>query len=327
MFLTKVSMQLNSLDRIERVPSDPRLTITSAVGDGFPPRCRNLQADVRKIQAALNRFTPLQGGPLEKLVVDGIAGKLTKGAIHRFQRKFSVKVNGKEVDDGIVDIEGPTIEILRAGPGALIQDAPAFFLAQIPLVIGIVTTAQAALSLAQAQLDLPNPLGGGGSALEKHFHTKTDAEKRSTIALAQKVFTRMQAAIGHLPTGRVLAVDEPPQAEKGGFFWAFMGGFNLPFDSATGRVAQWEGFDVDRIYITPKARTLTPEQFRYSIIHEMAHFISDVDGMPPIDDFAYFHRQRAQYDALSNFKSVRNADCYSRFAFTAIGRGDLPILT
>ena len=75
MLLKKVSMQPDFLDRIEPVSADEALTITSAVGDGFPPLCRNLAPDVQKIQAALNRFSPLEGGPIEKLVVDGICGK------------------------------------------------------------------------------------------------------------------------------------------------------------------------------------------------------------------------------------------------------------
>ncbi len=326
MSLKKVSMQPDFLDRIERVPPDGPLTITSAVGDGFPPRCRNLSADVKKIQTALNRFSPLEGGPIEKLVPDGIAGRLTKGAIHRFQRKFDIKVRNTDVDDGIVDVDGPTIQRLRAGPEVLIPDAPGFFISEIPKVIGIVTAAQAALSLALARLNLPNPLGGGASGLEKHFHARANAEKRSTIQLAQKVYTRIQAAIGHIPAGRVVVLDEPPKTEVRSFMFSFMGGFNLPFDPKTKRVPQWEGLDVDRIYITPKARAMTSEQFHYAMIHELAHFVSDADGMPPIDDFAYFHRQRAKYDALNNFVSVRNADCYSRFAFEAIGRGDLQIM-
>lgn len=326
MILNKVSLQPDFLDRIEQVPPDGPLTITSAVGDGFPPRCRNLPADVRKIQAALNRFSPLEGGPIKKLEVDGIAGPLTKGAIHHFQRKFDIKVHGVAVDDGIVDVEGPTIDRLRAGPGVLIRNPPVMFMAEIPRVIGILTAARAALSLALARIDLPNPLGGGAPGLEKHFHARTNAEKRSTIQLAQNVYTSILAAIGHIPVGRVLALDEPPKTEVRSFMFTFTGGFNLPFDPRTRRVPQWEGVDVDRIYITPKARTMTAEQFRYCMIHELAHFVSDGDGMPPIIDHAYFHRQRAKYDALSNFLSVRNADCYSRFAFAAIGRGDLQIL-
>jgi hypothetical protein len=325
MVLKKVSMQPDFLDRIEPVPPDGPLTITSPVGDGVPPRCRNLSADVKKIQAALNRFSPLEGGPAEKLDVDGIAGKLTKAAIHRFQKKFDIEFRGKDVHDGIVDVDGPTIHRLREGPESLIPDAPGFFLAEIPRVIGIVTAAQAALSLAQARLDLPRPLGPIPAGLEKHFHARTKAEKRSTIQIAQKVYTSSQAAIGHIPQGRVLAVDEPPKTEVRSFMFSFIGGFNLPFDPKTKRVPQFQGLDVDRIYITPKARAMTSELFCYAMIHELAHFVSDGFGVPPIDDVVYFHKERAKYDALNNFLSVRNADCYSRFAFEAIGRGDLPI--
>jgi hypothetical protein len=42
-------------------------------------------------------------------------------------------------------------------------------------------------------------------------------------------------------------------------------------------------------------------------------------------DFAYFHTQRKRYDALDNLLCIRNADCYSRFAFEVIGRGDLKL--
>lgn len=325
MILKKVSMLPDFLDRIERVQSDGILTIKGAVGDGFPPRCPNRAEDVKKIQAALNRFSPLEGGPAEKLVVDGIAGRRTKAAIHHFQAKFDIKFNSKEVHDGIVDVDGPTIARLRAGPDVLIADPSNFFLSQIPQVIGIITAAQAALSLARAQLDLPNPLSRGVSGLEKHFHAKTDTEKRRTIQFAQTVYQSMQTAIGHIPTGRVLAADEPPKTEVRSFMFSFTGGFDLPFDPVTKRVPQWEGLDVDRIYITPKARLLNSEQFRYAMIHELAHFVSDTKHIPAIDDFAYFHRQRAKYDALNNFTSTRNADCYSRFAFEAIGQGDLQL--
>ena len=81
MFLKKVSMQPDFLDHIEHVPPDGVLTITSPVGDGFPPRCRNLSADVRKIKAALNRFSPL--GVFEtRHLLNGLVGivGLTLGA-------------------------------------------------------------------------------------------------------------------------------------------------------------------------------------------------------------------------------------------------------
>jgi hypothetical protein len=35
------------------------LVIGAAIGNANPPRCRNFPDDVRQIQAALHRFTPL----------------------------------------------------------------------------------------------------------------------------------------------------------------------------------------------------------------------------------------------------------------------------
>ena len=324
--MMRLSLQSNFVDREEEVPPDKPLAIVSAVGAGFPPRCLNRPDDVRKIQTALNRFSPGEGGPVEKLVADGIAGKLTKAAIRRFQTEA---VSGIKGADGIVDIDGPTIRRLRAGPAAgVISNAPAVFLAELPGLIRTVTAAQAALSLASARLDLPEPLGSVPSALEKHFHTKTASQKRSTIPIVQRVYSRIQAAIGHLPVGRVLAVDAPPGAPgivAADLMVTFAGGFNLPFDPVTKRVRQWEGLDTDRIYITPKGRRMTLEQFRYCMLHELAHFVSG-DGLPLMDhDFAYFHINRKKYDALDNLLCIRNADCYSRFAFEVIGRGDLKL--
>jgi peptidoglycan hydrolase-like protein with peptidoglycan-binding domain len=321
--MLKLSLQSNFVDREEEVPPDKPLAIVSAVGAGFPPRCLNRPDDVRKIQSALNRFSPGEGGPVEKLVADGIAGKLTKAAIRRFQAEA---VSGIKGADGIVDIDGPTIRRLRAGSAAaIISNAPSVFLAELPGLIRIVTAAQAALSLASARLDLPEPLGSVPSALEKHFHAKTTSQKRSTIPIVQRVYSRIQAAIGHLPVGRLFALNAPPGVETVSFMFTWAGGFNLPFDPVTKRVPQWEGLDMDRIYITPKGRSLTLEQFRYSMLHELAHFVSG-DGLPLMNhDFAYFHRERKKYDALDNLLCLRNADCYSRFAFEVIGRGDLPL--
>jgi hypothetical protein len=321
--MMKLSLQSDFVDRAEVVPDDKPLAIASAVGAGFPPRCLNRPDDVQKIQTALNRFSPAEGGPVEKLVTDGIAGKLTKAAIRRFQTEA---VSGLKSADGIIDVDGPTIRRLRAGPAqAVISNAPSVFLAELPGLIRIVTAAQAALSLASARLDLPEPLGSVPSALVKHFHAKTNSQKRSTIPIVQRVYSRIQAAIGHLPVGRLLALDAPPGVEERSFMFTFAGGFNLPINPVTKKVPQWEGLDQDRIYITPRGRRMTLEQFRYCMLHELAHFVSG-DGLPTMDsDPAYFHKDRKRYDALDNLLCIRNADCYSRFAFEVIGRGDLSL--
>ena len=75
-----------------------RLGIVAAVG--LAPRCRNHGADVRKVQAALNRFPAHEGGPNPQLVVDGICGPKTSAAI----RKFQTKQFGASEADGILDV-------------------------------------------------------------------------------------------------------------------------------------------------------------------------------------------------------------------------------
>jgi hypothetical protein len=59
------------------------ISIGKAVGLGAP----NDPDDVRTIQQALNRFPESMGGPKPKLKPDGIVGRLTAGAIEKFQRR------------------------------------------------------------------------------------------------------------------------------------------------------------------------------------------------------------------------------------------------
>ena len=72
------------------------LGLTAAVGPAG--RCRNVQSDVRKVQAALNRFPAAEGGPDPKLEVDGIVGPKTSAAILAFQRKqFGIGSGGLQM--------------------------------------------------------------------------------------------------------------------------------------------------------------------------------------------------------------------------------------
>ena len=123
MIVTLMATRPTFVDSFRTVRTDGRLSILSAVGAAQPPRCLNLKNDVEEIQAALNLFSPSEGGPLEKLTVDGISGTLTRGAIKRFQQKSGLKIK-----DGIVDVDGATIDLLRAGPDVLLPNAPNFSL-------------------------------------------------------------------------------------------------------------------------------------------------------------------------------------------------------
>lgn len=78
------------------------------------------------------------------------------------------------------------------------------------------------------------------------------------------------------------------------------------------------------IYVCPTSRTLNNDAFAYSMIHELAHFTSPFSAAGN-HDFAYFHRDPAKYKSLDTDQAFHNADCYSQFAFDAIGKPDFNI--
>jgi hypothetical protein len=294
--------------------------IKAAVGPASPPRCQNFADDVKTIQKALNRFSPLQGGPIVPLVVDGLFGPKTGGAIHHFQEKWGLKPKGWNVPDGIVDVEGPTIERLRKGPGAL-PNLPLEFLTRIPRVMEIVTAARAALTTAKTFYTLPGVSLFGKAAADKvdrHFHQNSTPSPLGRIEQIERIYLGMQTAIGFVPQGVVLAMDEPPGIAQGSYMFAFEGGYDH-----RGMDENWNGIPVGSIYLCPKSRTLTPDAFAYAMIHELAHYVGP--SAPGIDDKAYFHKDSQKYKSLSPDLAFHNADSYAQFAFEAIGKADFNV--
>jgi hypothetical protein len=304
---------------------EPRkVTIHDPVGDGG--RCRNRHDDVKAIQTALNAFSPLDGGPSPPLVPDGICGRLTKAAILHFQQKWKDDLL-PFLPDGIIDKDGPTIKRLRQGPGASATPAQQFA-ANRARVTEIITTAQAALTLAKTSplltgipSSLPSISDFSNAALEKvkrHFHVDKTAKPLLQITRIEQVFLDMQRAIGHIPQGVVLFVDEPPSFGAGSFMFTAGGGFrhHLRDDVFDGT-----NLPVDSIYLCPRSRTLIGDNFVYAVIHELAHYV----GPDLSTDFAYFHKDPQKYRSLTPDLAFLNGDCYSQFSFDAIGRRDFII--
>ena len=73
--------------------------LAGSVGEGGA----NIAADVRNVQARLNRVVEVMGGPATALVVDGSCGSKTKQAILRFQKLKTVQ---KAVQDEAAMIFG-----------------------------------------------------------------------------------------------------------------------------------------------------------------------------------------------------------------------------
>ncbi len=86
------------------VENSATVAISGSVGVGG----RNLAADVKAIQAALNDIPPADGGADPKLAVDGIAGPKTNRAIARFQQR------NIGWSDGRIDPGGPTLKAINA---------------------------------------------------------------------------------------------------------------------------------------------------------------------------------------------------------------------
>ena len=304
-------------------------TIRAAVGDAYPPRVQNYLDDVKAIQNALNRFAPNEGGPIEKLVPDGLCGPKTRGAIHHFQRKWELFPAGSKFSDGIVDVNGKTIQRLNAGAGRPI-DLPTEFATRMPEVIRVISAARAALSVARQYLSRPQGLGGLGAFadigkteygwLDKHFKVSKKASPLARLNEIDNIFFGMQTAIGYVPQGIVLATEEPAGTAVGTYMFTFSGGYHIRAADQT-----WNGNHVGTIYMCPKSRTLSQTGFAYAMVHELAHFVGPTEN--GIDDQAYFHKEAFKYKNLTPDLAFLNADCYSQFAFEAIHKPDFSILT
>lgn len=295
------------------------VVISAPVGDAAPWRCPNRPEDVRAIQKALNRFPPLDGGPQRPLAADGLCGPLTRAAIRHFQRKWGIQFQGKDVADGIVDREGPTIQQLRKGPGGP-ATPDAQFARHLPRLIEVLTAARAALNMARYHYVGASQLGFGEVAAAKfnrHFHADKIAHPLGHLREVERIFLAMLTAVGHVPQGIVVMLDEPPQIAQGAFMFTFAGGYDIRARGDT-----WHAIHRGSIYLCPLSRMMSRDGFVYATIHELAHYVG-----PPhpndIGDHAYFDKPKPRrYRSLSAAQALRNADSYAQFAFEAVGRSD-----
>jgi len=306
------------------VPLDPTggglVVISAPVGDAAPWRCPNRREDVRTVQKALNRFKPIDGGPATPLVPDGFCGSLTRKAIRHFQVKWNIKFQGKDVRDGIVDVEGPTIERLRKGPGASVTP-PEQLERHLPRLLEILTAVRAALLLVRRHHQGRGGLGFGklaAASFDRHFHANKTASALQHVSKVERIFLDMLVAVGHVPQGVILLADEPPEIAEAAFMFTFMGGYHVRDPDAT-----FNGIHRGSIYLCPKSRTLNRDAFVYCLIHELAHYVAPAS--PGISHFGYFHKNPVRYRRLSPAQALRNADSYAQYAYDVVGKRDFNI--
>ena len=286
--------------------------------------------DVRTVQRLLNRFPVAEGGPFPKLAVDGIVGPLTDKAIGHFQAKWGLTPTFSKKPDHIVDPGGKTIARLNKGPTGK-TGMPSEFAKNIPRVIEVITASKATLTMAKSHLlrgsSPPGRIPSIGESFklafdkaDRHFRVHNIGDPVRRLEAVERIFLNMLTAVGHVPQGVILALDEPPESTVGSFMFTFIGGYHFIATNET-----FEGMPVSSIYLCPKAKTLDRDAFVYAMIHELAHYTGPKDN--GVDDFAYFHKDPNKYANLSPALTLRNADCYSQFAYDAIGKANFNILT
>lgn len=154
------TVELKELDGDEEVAD-----LSASVGE----KGANRSDDVRTIQRLLNGVEASEGGPVDALVVDGICGRLTKGAILRFQRQHRDLIS-----DGLVERNRNTWKKLTAlsgrsaitlaakpagagaaaGPAAISEATQALFTTYLFLSRHRIFEAIKCLDKAQQELDL-----------------------------------------------------------------------------------------------------------------------------------------------------------------------------
>lgn len=303
-------------------PASGAVTIVASVGLGGV----NRPDDVRKIQSLLNDVRPERGGPVPKLVVDGICGPLTRAAIHKFQTFMKMPVI-----DSRVDPDGPTLMALNsehlnasASSVPLIRHAIRLFRA-----LRATDDARLAIRRAIAVTDaaLHYRLFGPGLTqspdayhfVSQHFRFDgvSDSQTITDLERIRVIYQRMESVLRGIPgvTGTTIygpnlhdidptPEETPPQWKA--YVPAIDGG---PYRST-------------RIYWTNQIDGHPPDRYLYLLLHELAHFVDDIDPSLSIVDHGYL--AHGTVFKLQHHQRMRNADNYSMMAFhRAFGKARL----
>lgn len=305
------------------------LKISGSVGEGGT----NLSDDVRTIQKALNQVPEEHGRPVPLLEVDGVAGKLTKGAIMKFQqRQFGWS-------DGRIDPDKTTLKRLsELQPGAGAGPLPARVLlvhSTLPLARQLVRSALRAVELS---LDLVEgratgfvrPLAASKFAtLNVFFHIDrlSKSQQRRALERMLKVFTDMRTVIGingPLITEGSGVIQPDPLKQPNLYAFTYFGGFTRRDKLGRPKMSRddnYEGLNLrqDAMYFSTGLDGATPDVAAFTLVHELAHWVGpEVDQPQRIADHSYAHK--SGFFNLAPEIALQTADSYSMFAVAAAGK-------
>ena len=176
------------------------ITIATSVGASAP----NDATDVRTIQRPLNRFPDSMGGPQPKLDPDGKVGRLTTGAIEKFQKRqfgftdFRIDPN-KSTINKINELALTVFVTVNPRTMQKVYDE------LLPEVQACVLAADAALlSARQALLSPPsgiNPGAASAAIVNRHFLLDQNPNREGDFELIRGLFRNMLALVNRDMSG------------------------------------------------------------------------------------------------------------------------------
>jgi hypothetical protein len=268
----------------------------------------NGYADVVTIQDALNRVPARQGGAVPPLVIDGLCGPKTRGAIQTFQLQHF----GWKGADSLIEPFKQTIakinEIL--GPEPMLPDLGA----PIHNAMSWVLRARYTIDLASSVLESEDSSDRQTRMrlLNRHFELDSVASKRQTFEMIRTNYARMSQVFqrpGGL-WGSAAFERDPMNLEYRSYtYWR---GY---FRSGKWHYENGRKIYLDSIYLGRRFDELDRDKRTFVIIHELAHFV----GSPQhIDDFAYnADGAGVRVKHLSPHLKSLNAENYANFALDA----------
>ena len=293
--------------------TDQLISIDQPVGQGF--KAQNLDADVRTIQGSLNQIQPSRGGPAVPLVVDGICGPKTNGAIQDFQfNQFGLRgmdgviEPGKQTIARINQILFSSLPVDPSIPG-IIQ---AQMVSHLDVVQRSIHASQANLLLAMA------PVGGldlgqaaANDRLDRHFALNTlPASARNQAIRNVLGVLNVYASVLLMPGALGAGAFEADPTGDPRIAFTFSNGFFLK-----GQVDPDRNIPLDRIFLGRRAFfTLSDSEFcAFIMLHEMAHFVGFPGGSPiPDNGRGWFTDDPIK--KLTADQRLHNADSYATYA-------------